>query len=577
MVNYQYLLLFSLFLFSIAIASADPSVSITDIDSVDAELRVIASVKSSGGDYIDGNMIIYQDGEDTIILNNAINVEDEFEPGVSVSRDSETEGPLKGNNLEFSCGTCSSADFSDAVTSIGGGSDVICGYTDKVPKQIAQNDDQLCARSTVTGIKYDIDILSWAARTNCWDSDGGQSCNDSNNKISYTRTTADQLITAGYDNDDEYDISNIGLVSGDEYELHVYVQDGNDLDYDRENFDYGGESILVMQAPDKGNKLRFKDIDIKVGTETDKDLQLESDGYKISKEAELGDKLRFDVEIENLFQSKTITDVFMKITIDDIEFGDDLEDETTEKEIDGGQDGSFDLEFELAERIDEDEYTVSIEVEGIDEDGEKHEVSKEFLLKVDLENKDLKLEQKKISPTRVSSCDGIAEIILQIINYGSSELDEVRVVVKNEDMGLDYDQKDIYLDTGSEDDAVLQLSIPVNATGVEEGSYDIDIELYESERKKTLDAKLSLDVLKCREDDDEDAPPPPIQGQLIADNFDELIDQQDDEDNVVDDNETVAGSDDSSSDNKTILLLVAATLLLIVIVLGLSLIALTKE
>jgi hypothetical protein len=95
-------------------------------------------------------------------------------------------GPISGNNLQFSCGNCAVATFADAVSVIGAGLP-LCGYSSQVPRNILDNDDQLCARSVSTGRRFPLDLLSHRSGSGCYDADGGASCAASGGYTSYTR------------------------------------------------------------------------------------------------------------------------------------------------------------------------------------------------------------------------------------------------------------------------------------------------------------------------------------------------------------------------------------------------------
>ncbi|MBW1687324.1 MAG: thrombospondin type 3 repeat-containing protein [Deltaproteobacteria bacterium] len=108
---------------------------------------------------------------------------DEIEAGRGIR----IEGPLSGEGLEFSCGTCDEATFGDAVSVIGQQQE-ICGYTSQIPQQIVHNDDKLCARSLFTGRRLGLDLLSFRSGSGeCVDSNSGRSCTTAFGNTSYVR------------------------------------------------------------------------------------------------------------------------------------------------------------------------------------------------------------------------------------------------------------------------------------------------------------------------------------------------------------------------------------------------------
>jgi len=95
----------------------------------------------------------------------------ELVPGVELV----FEGGIEGD-VEWACGSCDVADFSDAQSQIGNSQD-ICGYSNNIPRDIVTNGDLLCARALGTDLTWEIDLHSWGSgRSACTDADGGVTC-----------------------------------------------------------------------------------------------------------------------------------------------------------------------------------------------------------------------------------------------------------------------------------------------------------------------------------------------------------------------------------------------------------------
>lgn len=84
---------------------------------------------------------------------------DEVQPGVRVTSDGDG-GPIVGDGLLFGCSPCGVADLGTLVDRIGGGQP-FCGYDERVPRQIVENGDPLCAEVIGSGERYDIELLSF--------------------------------------------------------------------------------------------------------------------------------------------------------------------------------------------------------------------------------------------------------------------------------------------------------------------------------------------------------------------------------------------------------------------------------
>ena len=128
-----------------------------------------------------------------VILNPDNGYTDEVEPGVVLTRNPFTgKGPLLGGTvLEFSCGSCDVATFTDAVNQLGG-SVKVCGLR---PEQIVLMDVQVCMRSTVSGNLYDLDLLTWdSLQFDCQDADGGTSCASTGGYAAYIRSVLEEAV-----------------------------------------------------------------------------------------------------------------------------------------------------------------------------------------------------------------------------------------------------------------------------------------------------------------------------------------------------------------------------------------------
>jgi len=116
-------------------------------------------------------------------------------------------GGLQGIGGRFACGTCAKADFGASVATVGA-SDDICGFNSNIPRQIVEEDAQLCFEATGSGTLYDVDLLSFFSTNGdeCTDADG-VSCAASGGATSYTRVGGtDGTLTVVHPADEEDEI-----------------------------------------------------------------------------------------------------------------------------------------------------------------------------------------------------------------------------------------------------------------------------------------------------------------------------------------------------------------------------------
>ena len=196
-----------------------------------------------------------------------------------------------------------------------------------------------------------------------------------------------------------------------------------------------------------------------------------------------------DIDIDN---------IELTVTIEDIDDGDDLEESPTDFDIKAGNDETVTVKFDLPMLLDEDTYTVTIFVEGEDDNGDMHEDEWTVYLRVDKDSHDVRITQADLSSSRVT-CNRNINLNLEVTNLGSKDEDEVKVTAYNSELDLDFDEKDIELDSGSDPDdsqfeRSLHLTIPDNFAF---GIYTIEVNSYYDTSKHSDSETVTLEVAAC--------------------------------------------------------------------------------
>jgi hypothetical protein len=438
-------------------------------------------------DFSFDRVIIYSEDKKYVTLEESNSYTDNVEQAASIYKEGDSS-PIKGNKISFSCNPCSTASFSDAVDVIGSGI-FFCGYDSGVPMQILLNDDKLCAQSEDTGLKYDFDLITWAAHGNCFDTDNNQTCNNVNNELYYERDDFDILLDEQYSGDDEYNLRDIGLRSGGSYVLHMY---GNGQTAEK-SFTYNNEKKLVLRDESQGAKIEFSDIYVRSGSKEDAGLQDKPDNYKLSVKARLGSTITVGATVKSLFGQ--VEDVSMTAVIYDMDDGSDLEDTSSSEDIKAGSQNQFQVKLDAPERLDDKIYTLEVKAEGTTA-GRIITLQKKFTIGADLESHDLTIEDIMMVPGEIL-CNKSSELFFNIVNYGSQDEDEVAVTVKNAELGFDYKKDKISLGNGFDDDAVANLRIPVFYPNPLAGKHLFDIELYRDGNKFVTREAVQLNILQC--------------------------------------------------------------------------------
>ncbi len=257
--------------------------------------------------------------------------------------------------------------------------------------------------------------------------------------------------------------------------------------------------IFLMNVAYAASKLTFSDVDVKVGSRTSKNLE---NGETIDDEAEPGDSVEFRVEMQSNFTSEEdldIEDIQVEVTIEDIDDGDELDEESNEFDLSPGRDKRVTLKFQVPIEVDEDTFDVLIHAEGRDENGTKHLADMRLKLDVDKESHLLKITRKSLSPEEVSCNRKNVQLATTFINIGSEDEDEVTFQVLSPDLGVDFKESVEDLEAEPNEDSsrfskIFTFNVPNN---VEAGSYPITIRaLYDDDRKKTEDT-VTLTINDC--------------------------------------------------------------------------------
>jgi len=258
--------------------------------------------------------------------------------------------------------------------------------------------------------------------------------------------------------------------------------------------------VLMNAAYAQGTKLNFTDVDVKVGSKTSKNLD---DGDTIDDEAEPGDTVEFRVEVTNSFtnaEDLEIEDITVQVTIEEVDDGDDLEEESSDFNLKAGRDKRVTLKFQLPIEVDEDTFNVLIHAEGEDENGTNHEVDMDLELEVDKESHLLKITRASLTPAEASCNRRNMQASLGIINIGNEDEEDVSVQILNSDLGVDSEESIGKLTAEpNEDESKFSNTYSFNVpSDAEAGSYPITFRvLYDDDRKKAEES-ATLTVNDCQ-------------------------------------------------------------------------------
>jgi len=260
--------------------------------------------------------------------------------------------------------------------------------------------------------------------------------------------------------------------------------------------DSSSDSVTITVST---SKLRITDLDVEVDSDSDKNIEDKEDGYTIKEKAKPGSTVEFSLEISNMFPDDgfDIEDVTATITIEKIDDGDDLEEDSDSVDINADDEEKVTVEFNLPEDAEEDTYDVIIEVEGDDENNTEHRITKELKLEVERETHDVTITDISLSPSTVE-CTRTALLTVEVTNIGSKDEDEVKIEAKNTALGISEEEKEITVDSDSDKDNKYEATFTLAISDdQEEGTYPINVKSYYDGTKSSDSETINLIVKDC--------------------------------------------------------------------------------
>ncbi|MEK6947002.1 MAG: hypothetical protein AABX32_05345 [Nanoarchaeota archaeon] len=263
-------------------------------------------------------------------------------------------------------------------------------------------------------------------------------------------------------------------------------------------------SVLVMlflmsSAYAATNKLIIDDVDVKVGSRTSNNLR---NGDTIREEAKPGDSLEIKVTMKNNYTSSDnmrIEDITVKTTVESIDDGDDLEEESSTFSLSSGSTKKITLKFKVPLEVDESTYDILIEADGSDRNGTSQDAQMTIRLDVNKQTHDIKVTKLDLVPSEVACTRKNIRLNLGILNLGTEDEETVNLEISNSDLGIDIKDQviDLIAEANSDESRYSKTYTFSVSNSVEAGTYPIDVSvLYNDDRKRTV-GTVQLAVSDC--------------------------------------------------------------------------------
>lgn len=258
-------------------------------------------------------------------------------------------------------------------------------------------------------------------------------------------------------------------------------------------------TLLINTAYAARQALEFSDVDVKVGSKTSKNLR---NGDTIREEAKPGDNVEFRTEVKNNFtdaENLDIDDISVQVTIEGIDDGDDMDDESSEFDLRAGNDKRITLKFEVPLEVDEDTFDVLIEAEGDDENRTDQKVSMKLRLEVDKESHLLKITRESLSPAEISCNRKNVQFATTVINVGNEDEEDVSVQVLNPDLGVDLkeDVEELTSEPNEEESRFSKVFSFNIQNDADAGSYPLTLRVLYDDNRKKAEETATLTISDC--------------------------------------------------------------------------------
>tara|TARA_Y100000310_G_C20606780_1_gene775900 strand:+ start:198 stop:1262 length:1065 start_codon:yes stop_codon:yes gene_type:complete len=268
-----------------------------------------------------------------------------------------------------------------------------------------------------------------------------------------------------------------------------------------------------------GGKLLITDVDAKVGSKTDKNLDF---GDMIKEEVKPGDTVKFTIEAENNFtddEGLEIEEIQVTVTIEGIDDDDDLEEEDEIKDLKDGKNDDITIEFSIPLEVDEGDYDVSIVVEGEDENKTDHEVQYDLEIEVQKEDNEVLFSRNSLSPSEIK-CGRTVQLSTTVINTGQDDEDDVVLEVANSELGVSFRETFDLTNDPFDDDSKFRKTFTISVPeDVVAGIYSIPttVTFNDGSDTETATAELLIDQCEIFEEEEEEEDVVVVQDTTPAD------------------------------------------------------------
>ena len=252
--------------------------------------------------------------------------------------------------------------------------------------------------------------------------------------------------------------------------------------------------ILLVSQLSLAQGLKITEIDLNVDYDEAYTYRIEkrdrmdsvsgiSNNSKINADIFPGANVTFTLRIENSFPSSgsSLKGVFARITLEEINDGDDLEGESLDFDLEPGDDYRVDVKFQIPLDVDSGTYNAVIEAEGDERNGTTQGANIAAKLEIKRQSHDIRIIRTILEPGAIE-CERKIRLSAEAMNLGSNPENQIALEFKSEILGISSIDGDIFLE--SSDEASIEEKTyekTLNAAiskSLDAGTYPIFVNLY---------------------------------------------------------------------------------------------------
>ena len=266
----------------------------------------------------------------------------------------------------------------------------------------------------------------------------------------------------------------------------VIILAGDGMNSSTQNF-----TITIGPGP----RLAISKLDVVV----DDSKKSAGNGTRIKAKAKPGSKVAFEMDVRNLFtddEDVDLEDIGVTVTIEGIDDGDGLEEESDEFDLSARKKEKVELGFDIPVEVDDGNYDVIILLQGSDENGTSYDQEWQLELGVEKKRHEIAITSGELRQS-AASCNSTASLDISLANIGRSDEENVALTAVSSGLGLDFRREGISLDEGTSNNRFRgAVSIPV-PDAIAPGAYPIEVSAYYDTDVLSSTRTVQLAVESC--------------------------------------------------------------------------------